>query len=217
MVSVHDIIRLGCEMGLGENTEVLDLCCGYGEMLKLWNEALNVHGVGIDRSNEFIETGLQRVNTKCVQMLTGDIFELSRAKKFDVVVCTEMSGDLFESLAEGISFLEGFAKPGGKLVFGKLFSKVKNPTQELIGFDGDLPILSEIYETAKSCGYFITAMATSTDAQWERYIMWSVKRDIEQLRKNRNNSEWIDKWCKIYFDLRRPYEGWGLFAIEKLL
>ena len=25
-----------------------------------------------------------------------------------------------------------------------------------------------------------------------------------------------DKWFHIYFDYRRPYEGWGLFAIEQL-
>ena len=115
--------------------------------------------------------------------------------------------------------MEQFVKPGGKLVFGKLFSKLSDPPQELIDFDGTLPTLREIYEEVRKCGYYITAMASDSVAQWERYIMWGAKRDLERLQKNpneRKTADWLDKWYSIYFEYRRQYEGWGLFAIEKI-
>ena len=38
LVPIERIVEFGWQIGLNE-TSVLDLCCGYGEMLKLWNEA----------------------------------------------------------------------------------------------------------------------------------------------------------------------------------
>jgi len=217
-------VEFGWQIGLNEITSVLDLCCGYGEMLKLWNEAFSINGVGVDCEPGFIENGKSRMKNDRVTLITGDIFVYENADKFDVVVCTELSGGspghrLFENFSEGISLLEQFVRPGGKLVFGKLFSKFPDPPQELIDFDGALPTLCEIYEEIRQCDYYITAMASDSIAQWERYIMWSAKRDLEQLRGNPNDrktADWLDKWYRLYFEHRRRYEGRGLFAIEKV-
>lgn len=224
MVPVERVIEFGWQIGLNDNTSVLDFCCGYGEMLKLWSEAFNITGIGIDCEASFIETGLSRFRNDRVKLIVDDIFKQNPEQKYDVVVCTELSGGspghrLFESFASGITFLDQFVKPNGQLVFGRLFSKLPNPPQELIDFDGDLPTLNQIYQDLKQLGYYITAMVSDTPAQWERYIMWSAKRDLERLRQNPNDDNtatWLDKWYRIYFEHRRQYEGWGLFAIEKL-
>ena len=219
MIPVERVVEFGYKIGLNANFTVLDLCCGYGEMLKLWSEAFGINGIGIDRETKFIETGRARLTNNLIKLSVGDVFKYNDTAKYDIVVCTELSSGLFDKFKDGISFLEKFVKPGGKLVFGKLFSKKPNPPQELIDFDGELPTLLEIYEKVKQCGYYITAMVSDTDAQWEQYITWSAKQDLEKLRKNPNDintAAWLDKWYRIYFELRRPYEGWGLFAIEKI-
>jgi len=219
MVPAERVVEFGWQIGLNENTSVLDFCCGYGEMLRLWSEAFRISGVGIDHAADFIEKGKSRLANSRVQLLTGDVFQYRDKNRHDVAVCTELSGGLFKDFADGIAFLEPFVKPGGKLVFGRLFSKLPDPPQELTDFDGTLPTLDEIYEQTKRCGYYITAMVSDTTAQWERYIMWSARRDIEQLRRNPKDAKtaaWLDKWYRIYFEHRRRYEGWGLFAIEKL-
>jgi len=219
MIPSERIVEFGWQIGLNEKASVLDFCCGCGEMLKLWSEAFNISGIGIDREADFIETGKSRLTSSRVQLRTGDIFQYYDKYKHEVAVCTELSSGLFKSFADGIAFLEPFVKPGGKLVFGRLFSKLPSPPQELIDFDGELPTLTEIYEGVSRCGYYITAMASDTAAQWERYIMWSAKRDLERLRRNPEDAKtaaWLDKWYRIYFEHRRRYEGWGLFAIEKL-
>jgi hypothetical protein len=67
-------------------------------------------------------------------------------------------------------------------------------------------------------------MASDTDGMWEHYVInWSGKRDINTLRQNPNDEkygeklkQWIDKWYRMYFDYRRPYEGQALFGLERL-
>ena len=176
MVSLEHIVELGYAIGLNENSRVLDLSCGYGTMLKIWNEAFGIRGVGIDRETEFIETGMKRMANSRIRLIAADMFDYNEYEQFDLVVCTELSlgadghDTPFQSLRDGIHYLERFAIPGGKLIFGRLFSKIANPPKELTDFDGTLPALGEIYEDVKNSGYFITAMATGTDAEWERYV-----------------------------------------------
>jgi SAM-dependent methyltransferase len=217
MVSADDIVRFGCSIGLDEDSNILDLCCGYGTMLKIWCEMFGVSGIGVDRDEMFIDKGRSRLPNDRIKLICGDVLQHVDAIKYRVVVCTELSTGLFNSFQEGIIFLERFIEPGGIIVFGKLFSNIPNPPQELIDFDGPLPTLSEIYDEAKQCGYLITSMASGGNAAWERYVMG--ERKAERLTKYTTDPEWAawtDKWHKIYYDYRRPYEGWALFGMEKL-
>jgi SAM-dependent methyltransferase len=217
MVSVDDIIRFGCSIGLNENSRVLDLCCGYGTMLKIWNEVFEVSGKGVDIDSSFIKNGALRLTSDRIDLSCGDVLKYDDCEKYDVVICTELSTGLFNSFGEGIVFLERFLKPNGVIVFGKLFSELDNPPQELIDFDGSLPTLSEIYDEVRQHGYLITSLVSGTDASWERYIIRDSKQLLTKLREAPQDEsllEWTDKWHKIYYDYRRPYENWALFGIE---
>jgi len=215
MVPAEGIVRLGFNLGLDKNTRVLDLCCGYGTMLKVWSEAFGVSGVGIDRVRGFIKTGKARLTGHRVELICGDALKYKTRETFDAVVCTELSTGLFDDFAQGIAYLEKFVRPGGTLVIGRLYSKIPEPPRELVEFDGPLPTLREIYEEARRCGYLITAMASGTDAAWEQYVFRGAKQSLEALRKDPEDA-WTNKWYRIYFECRRPYEGWALFGLEKI-
>ena len=64
MVPVEELIRFGYEIGLGENSKILDLCCGYGTLLKVWSEVVGIAGVGVDVCQEFLSVGKKRL-MKC--------------------------------------------------------------------------------------------------------------------------------------------------------
>ena len=219
MVSAEDIIRFGHSIGLNKDSRVLDLCCGYGTMLKIWREVFGIVGTGVDRDTAFIETGRSRLPDNGIYLICGDVLQYADNVKYDVVVCTELSTGLFNSFDEGIAFLEQFIKPCGTLVFGRLFTETPNPPQELVDFDGSLPTLNEICTEIRQCGYLLTSIVSGNTASWERYIMRDSKQSLAKLRKNPDDtgcSEWADKWNRMYFDYRRPYEGWALFGINKL-
>ncbi len=219
MTAPDRIVNLGLRLDFNQETKILDLCCGYGEMLKIWNKVFCIKGIGVDICREFIEIGKQRQQgNENLNLICADVLNYNDNEKYDVVCCTEYFGDI-KDIAGTISLLEKHAKPNGKLIFGRLYSKIDNPPKELTDFDGEIETLETINNKIRECGYSITAIASDTDAQWENYITWSAKRDIEHLRGNPDDKEreaWLKKWYDIYFKYRRPFEGWALLGIEKL-
>jgi cyclopropane fatty-acyl-phospholipid synthase-like methyltransferase len=223
MVSVDELIRFGYSIGLNKSSKVLDLCCGYGTVLKIWSEAFGVTGVGVDHSDNFLSKGRERIvqaGVDKIDLILGDVTVYTDTKKYDVVICSETIGSIANTLALG----EKFLKDRGILAYQKLYSKVQKPPQELVDFDNEVLPLSELYKEFKKLGYYITNMASDCDSSWEHYVLtWSGKRDIEELRKNPYDvkynlkiEDWIDKWFLMYFDYRRQYEGQALFGLERL-
>ena len=220
MVSVEELVRFGYEIGLNEDRKVLDLCCGYGTLLKVWSEAFGIEGVGIDLVDEFLSIGRERLK-KCqmdkVTLIQGDVTAYQDPCKYDVVICSETIG----SIADTLAFGEKFLKPGGVLCYQKLYSKVMNPPRELIDFDEEVLPLSELNSLFNQLGYSMTSMASDTQGMWERYVInWSGKRDLLRLKQEPDNEQlrnWIDKWYNMYFDYRRLYEGQALFGLQRFL
>lgn len=218
MVSVDEIIRFGFSIGLDENSNVLDLCCGYGEVLKIWNQTFHIRGTGVDICDEFIMQGQQRLQEAGItqiRLVEDDVTKYNDSVKYDVVLCSETIDSIENTLTLG----EKYLKPHGTLVYCKTYSKISNPPQELVDFEEELYPLDELNTKFHHLGYYITHMASDSVGEWERYITWSAKRDIAALRKNPNDEKqkvWIEKWYTMYFNYRRPYEGQALFGLEKL-
>ena len=145
MTTPDRLIQLGLNLGFCEDTGILDLCCGYGEMLRLWNDVFGIRGTGVDICPAFIERGRQRQqNPERVKLLCADALHYADDEKYDVVCCTEFFGDI-KDIAGTIAFLEKYAKPNGKLIFGRLFSKTDCPPKPLTDFDGEIETLAAIH------------------------------------------------------------------------
>ena len=218
MVPVEELLRFGYELGLNENMKVLDLCCGYGTVLKVWSEAFGIEGVGIDLVEEFVSIGRERLkksNIDKVTLIQGDVTAYQDTCKYDVVICSET----IESIANTLSLGEKFLKLGGVLCYQKLYSKVMNPPQELIDFDEEVLPLSELNRVFNQLGYGMTAMASDTTGMWEHYVVnWSGKRDLLRLKQEPDNEQlknWVTTWYNMYFDYRRQYEGQALFGLQR--
>lgn len=217
-LSLDEIIRFGYSIGLNEESKVLDLCCGYGEILKIWNEAFGISGTGVDICNEFISAGKKRLSESGIskiRLIEGNVLSYFDDEKYDVVICSETFNTIEYTLRMG----EKYLKESGILVYHKVYSKVPDPPQELLDFEGEVLPLQELNKEFNRLGYYITNMASDSVSDWERYIMWSARRNIEAYRKNTADTaakEWMDKWYRMYFDYRRPYQGQALFGLEKI-
>ena len=220
MVSVEELMRSGYEIGLKSGDTVLDLCCGYGTLLKVWNRAFHICGTGVDMNEEFLAVGrdrLQKNEIRDITLVCGDVTTYQDNKKYDVVICSETISSIPETLLLG----EKFLKAGGVLGYQKLYSKVDNPPQELVDFDEEVLTLFELNAIFNQQGFQMISMASDNTGMWERYVLnWSGKRDLLQLSQNENDENlraWIQKWYNMYFKYRRQYEGQALFGLQRIL
>ena len=109
MVSVKELLRFGYEIGLNENTHVLDLCCGYGTVLKVWNQAFGINGVGVDRDCGYIAAGkerLEKAGIKNIELVCDDVTIYYDSEKYDVVICSETIESIESTLKLGEKFLK---------------------------------------------------------------------------------------------------------------
>ncbi|MCI9539283.1 MAG: class I SAM-dependent methyltransferase [Eubacterium sp.] len=220
MVSVEELLRFGYELGLKEGDTVLDLCCGYGTLLKVWNEAFRICGTGVDLNEEFLSVGrdrMQKNKISDIALICGDVTTYQDNEKYDVVICSETISSISETLLLG----EKFLKAGGVLGYQKLYSKIENPPQELVDFDEEVLTLSELNDIFNQQGFQMISMASDNMGMWERYVLnWSGKRDLLQLSQNENDKNlrsWVQKWYNMYFKYRRQYEGQALFGLQRIL
>ncbi len=218
MVSVDELLRFGHAVGLNEQSHVLDLCCGYGTVLKIWHEAFGIRGVGVDLSHEFLSTGRQRLANAGIEAITlqeADVRHYADEQQYDVVICSETVDSIEYTLALG----EKFLKSQGVLAYQKVYSRVPNPPQALLDFEGEVLPLDELHQEFRKLGYMLTYMASDSASEWERYITWDARRNIAKLRQNPKDIEleqWVETWYRMYFNYRRPYQGQALFGLEKV-
>lgn len=218
MNSVEDILRFGYSLGLNESSKVLDLCCGYGTLLKIWSEEFGATGRGVDRFENFVDVGKQRLRDsgkRRIELICDDVTLYRDEEKYDVVICSET----IDSIESTIQLGEKFLKPGGILVFHKLYAKTKPVPQELLDFDGDIHSLAELYHIFDGFGYCISHMATGNNASFERYIMFEERRNIERMKRNPDDEsakQWAKEWNRMYFEYRRYYEEQALFGLTKV-
>ena len=220
MVPVEELLRFGYEIGLKSGDTVLDLCCGYGTLLKVWSRAFHICGTGVDMNEEFWAVGrdrLQKNEIRDITLVCGDVTTYQDNKKYDVVICSETISSIPETLLLG----EKFLKAGGVLGNQKLYSKVDNPPQELVDFDEEVLTLFELNAIFNQQGFQMISMVSDNTGMWERYVLnWSGKRDLLQLSQNENDENlraWIQKWYNMYFKYRRQYEGQALFGLQRIL
>ncbi len=218
MVPVEEILRLGYELGLNENSKVLDLCCGYGTVLKVWSEAFNISGTGVDICKDFVHTGKKRLresNIDSIKLIHEDVTKYKDDTKYDVAICSET----IDSIENTFQLGEKFLKESGTLLYQKVYATVEDVPKELDEFDGGVYPLTKLNKMFNDLGYYITHFATGTENDWNRYYTWSVRRDINKLRKNPNNQEQqerVEYWNYMHFKYRMPYENQALFGLQKL-
>ncbi len=220
MVPVEELLRFGYELGLQEGDTVLDLCCGYGTLLKVWSEAFHIRGIGVDVNDEFLSIGknrLQKSGIRDIVLICEDVKAYQDNEKYDVVICSETISGIPETLSLG----EKFLKPGGTLAYQKLYSKTDNPPQELIDFDEEVLTLFELNAIFNQLGFQITSMASDSMGMWEHYVLnWAGKGDLLKLSQNEKNEKlrrWLQTWYSMYFKYRRQQEGQALFGLQRIL
>jgi ubiquinone/menaquinone biosynthesis C-methylase UbiE len=224
MAPLERIMEMGYALGFNENTKVLDLCCGYGTMLKVLNQVYKIKGKGIDHTKEFLDVGKERLKMAGILndiVLECDDIDNCKETGYDAVILTETY--LFDSIENALKELDKFIKPDGKKIIGMLTSPEEKIPQELIDFERvNLYTEMEVYDIFLRNGYAISYIARSTQSQWDKYFTWSSKRTVSRIRnaKTAEEKERFEKSLRkeysMYAKYRIKYEQWCLYAVEKI-
>ena len=217
MVPVSEMLRLGVELELNENSRVLDLCCGYGTVLKVWAEAFGISGTGVDVCKEFLHMGKKRLRQSSitsVDLVHKDVNKYKDNRKYDVVICSET----IDTIENTFKLAEKFLKKGGTLLFQRVYSLLEEVPKELDEFDGGVYPIAKLNGVFNGLGYYITNLATGTENDWNRYYTSSVRREFDKLckRPDEARNAWIDEWNRMYFKYRMPFENQAMFCLRKL-
>jgi SAM-dependent methyltransferase len=224
MTPVEEIIQMGRILGLNPDSRVLDLCCGYGEMLRIFAGYFGCQGTGIDRWAEFIDAGIKRNSdmnvTDRVKLITQDA-QTWRENNYDVA-CLIGEHNVFGGFEGTLKHLLGKIKVGGSVIIGTPYYNLKDVPPKLIDYEGELQTESEIFAMVQDNNCIVTGIGRDTRAEWDRYISWSARRGLKDYRnetdevKRKEILMRLRHWHGMYIEYRMKFQGWAMYAIERV-
>jgi SAM-dependent methyltransferase len=224
MTSGDLIIEMGYVLCFDNTTHILDLCCGYGEMLRLLSHHFGIFGTGIDVSEEYVSEGRKRITDSGLSHKVS--IECHDARDWPAsgynVACLVGEQGVFGGFKNTMKALFDRVHAHGRVVIGTPYFNHENVPQELIDFEGPLETEKTIFELVRANDCIITFIGRGTREDWDRYISWSTRRHLLAYRgemdpeEKQRRFEWMHRWHDVYHNLRMEHEGWAIYAIEKV-
>ncbi|MFW5474540.1 SAM-dependent methyltransferase [Knoellia sp. CPCC 206450] len=198
--------RLAARLDTGSPSVVLDLGCGWGELLvRVVDRAPGASGVGIDTDERHLERGRARAARLGLDARVA--FENRPAAEVtgpaDVVVCIGSSHAFGESVADALPALRRLVRPGGCLVLGEGTWEERGPSEPHRVWDDvvALPSVAVLTDLAVAAGYRPLWVETANEdelfafesgylADLEEWLM--VHDDVEvRTRADKHRSRWL--------------------------
>lgn len=218
------IIKIGTMSGLCEGTKVIEIGCGFGEVLKLWGINFGISGTGI----EIREKACDRARTKLashqlgekIEIICGSVDALDfNQSDYQVAACIGASF-VWDGFRNTIRHLDQHLTQEGVIIIGEPYLKVEKEMvhKEISSFHTEKELLDIIREE----GYELTFLVRSSEDDWDRYqsdnwyglSQWLAKHsthpDHNQVYK------FFHSMQNKYFDFERSQLGWALFSLRKI-
>lgn len=176
-------VRIVRRTALAEPTTVLDLGCGWGElMLRLLERLPGATGVGIDVSTEDLDRGRSNAEARGladrVEFVAGPAAGTRRGPA-DAVLCVGSSHALADDrpphhTRRELRELRGLVVPGGRLLFGESFWQRPPTDAELAGMwpgahAGEHLDLRGLLDAAVGAGFHAEWVETASEDEWEEF------------------------------------------------
>ncbi|MDI9887042.1 class I SAM-dependent methyltransferase [Streptomyces sp. HNM0645] len=181
--------RLVARLSRREPATVLDIGCGWGElMLRLLEAAPGAKGVGIDLNGDDLARGRRNAAGRGLLERARFLEESATGTPHgpaDVVLCvgsgqallgpdgTGASGTLPATTA-ALRALRSLVTPGGRVLFGEGFWQRLPTSEELAAMwpgarADDHLLLAEVAEAAIAAGFRVEAIETAGESEWEDF------------------------------------------------
>jgi SAM-dependent methyltransferase len=170
------------QQGISGAQEVLDLGCGWGEMLlRAIRDARSARGVGVDDEERYLRRARQTAVTRGVaDRVTFAREDPTKCRRTaDRVLCIGASSR-WGTPGDALGRLRDNVTPGGRLLFGASFWTTRPPKPALEVLGAQSPSLPELAEDAVRTGWRPLYVDTATLAEWDAFE-FSSNRELELL------------------------------------
>jgi hypothetical protein len=224
-ISEEKILDLGARLGIGPETDALDVASGRGGPAVLLASSFGCRVRGIEIASEFHAVAVGRAAAAGVEdRVRFDLGDAAAAAlepmAYDVAMCLGASF-VWGGLSGTLDALEPTVRPGGHVVVGEPYWR-RLPLPE--GYeDREQPFttLEGTVDVFESGGLRTVAVIASSDDDWDRYetLHWRAVEtwlaespddpDRDEVRTMHERSK------RTYLRYGRELLGWALFAGRK--
>jgi len=162
--------ELVARLAIAPGGHVLDLGCGWGELLlRIVAAHPGTTGTGVDSDRAALDRGrrlaAQRGLTERVDFAEADAARFD--DRGDVVLCVG-ANHIWGGATEALRALRGLAEPGSLVLYGAGFWE-RAPGAVARRAIGELPVWDGLLRTARTAGFHVEQADRSTDAEWDAF------------------------------------------------
>jgi cyclopropane fatty-acyl-phospholipid synthase-like methyltransferase len=174
-------------LGIPAGGTVLDLGCGWGELLLRAVDADttgSATGTGVDTDEAALARGRSLAADRSLDHRVTFVEQeaASWRGQADVVLCVGAS-HAFGGTTAALNALSGVVRPGGRLLFGDGYWQ-RSPTAEATQILGDgIPPLADLIEQVRASGWRVLHLSTADQREWDDFeSTWLAGRQEWLLR-----------------------------------
>lgn len=210
--------RLIDTLQLTSQSNVLDIGCGKGWLLRRMAERHGIHGTGIEINPWFCEAARSSIqlagSADRINIIESDARHVTLADhQYDVAVCIGASFALGDT-ATCLATLRRVVKPGGIIAIGDIY---RYDTVHQSARWQDLPTLAQLVELVRGDGDALELITANVD-EWDHYYAQQWRAAAQWKQQHRNDPEY-DSFCQradesrtFYLNDERPYIGWSVIV-----
>jgi methyltransferase family protein len=167
--------RLIADLGELGSSQVIDLGCGWAELLLRVLEANpSAAGIGIDKDSEALAHGRSNASARGldtrVRLINGDAIE-SFLEVANLVICVG-SSQVWDGHSGALEAIRDHVSPGSQVLLGEgIWSRM--PTAEVLGALGaradEMPSLGELVDSVGPLGFRPLSVAEATQSEWDEF------------------------------------------------
>ncbi|GAB3878091.1 class I SAM-dependent methyltransferase [Kibdelosporangium lantanae] len=199
---------------------VVDLGCGWGELLIRAVERSGGQGVGVDNDPVVLARGRAAVRERGVAVEFVEAEAASWSGTADRAICVG-SSHAYGGTRAALEDLAKVVTPGGRLLFGDGFWQ-SPPTPAALEIFGDETLtLAELADTARAAGWRVLHLSTADQLEWDDFESTSRAGWQEWLLANPadpradETREWLDTREHQYLRTYRGVLGLAYLVLGK--
>ncbi|OGN87167.1 MAG: hypothetical protein A2158_00910 [Chloroflexi bacterium RBG_13_46_14] len=226
--SPEKILAVGDVLDLNADSRVIDFGCGKGELLALWAEKFGISGTGIDISEYFYKTAINRIKGKKLDKRIDLVCANGREyapddRVYDAGLCIGATF-IWDGFRPTIQGLKRFVKPDGRLVIGEPYWLKSDIPQDYIDHAAPPGTLyeHEILQVSNEEGYDIEYMVRASHDDWDRYNAGNWRGLVRWISDNPDHPERQDVIDRLrkdqynYLRYEREFLGWAIYVLNPM-